>query len=156
YCRGIDYSEQLLPTNSATPGVLDENDLDETAGLGSGNADVVFYSDAQCNLGSGFGIGPSDGPVDWDGDGVATNMHTQVDVIARWWQNFGYLCPTGIYERIGGGNDWAYLQPPTQTADEANQVAQGAHTALAADAIDADDLPVVDPARRPSPSSGPE
>ena len=156
YCRGIDYSTQLLPTTGPEPGVLDENDLDETAGLGSGNADVIFFTDAQCDIGGGFGIGPSEGPVDWDGDGVATNMHVQADVIARWWESQGYLCPTGFYERVGGGDDWAFLQPPAQAEAEAKEAAVNGNSARTPDKIEEDDLPVAESSRRTSPSSGPE
>jgi hypothetical protein len=64
----LDYSEQVLPTGGTTPGALDENNLDETAGLGSGDPNgAFFYTDAQCN----FRIGATNGPVDWDGDLIA-------------------------------------------------------------------------------------
>jgi len=67
-CARIDYSNQVLPTGTATPGLLNENGaLDETAGLGSGNTDMFFFTDARCN----FQVAPAQGPVDWDGDGIA-------------------------------------------------------------------------------------
>jgi hypothetical protein len=64
----LDYSTQVLPTGGPTPGVLYENNLDETAGLGSGDHNgAFFYTDASCN----FRVGPTDGAVDWDGDLIA-------------------------------------------------------------------------------------
>jgi hypothetical protein len=67
-CARLDYSTQVLPAGTATPGLLNENGaLDEAAGLGSGNSDMFFFTDARCN----FQMAPAQGPVDWDGDGVA-------------------------------------------------------------------------------------
>jgi Bacterial Ig-like domain (group 2) len=67
-CARLDYSNQVLPTGTATPGLLNEHGaLDETAGLGSGNSDMFFFTDAACN----FQVAPTQGPVDWDGDGAA-------------------------------------------------------------------------------------
>src|SRR5204863_3265827 len=48
-CARIDYSRQVLPSGGATPGLLDEAHLDDDAGLGSGNADLFAYVDAQCH-----------------------------------------------------------------------------------------------------------
>jgi hypothetical protein len=68
YCARLDYSTQVLPTGTATPGLLNENGaLDEAAGLGSGNSDMFFFVDGACH----FQMAPAQGPVDWDGDGVA-------------------------------------------------------------------------------------
>jgi hypothetical protein len=67
-CRRLDYSTQVLPTGTATPGLLDENGrLDETAGLGSRTSDTFFFTDGACQ----FREAATNGPVDWDGDGVA-------------------------------------------------------------------------------------
>jgi hypothetical protein len=67
-CTRLDYSTQVLPTGTATPGLLNENGaLDEAAGLGSGNSDMFFFVDGACH----FQVAPAQGPVDWDGDGVA-------------------------------------------------------------------------------------
>jgi hypothetical protein len=61
----LDYSTQVLPTGTATPGELHEDGyLDEAAGLGSGNGDKFFFTDGTCD----FQVGATDGPVDWDGD----------------------------------------------------------------------------------------
>jgi len=102
-CFRLDYSRQLLPTGGNTPGALDENgNLDETAGLGSGNSDITFFADARCN----FQVAPSNGPLDFDGDGSATNTHATADLIPGWW---GRGCPSGIYVKLGGFDDWAAL-----------------------------------------------
>ena len=158
-CLRIDYSSQLLPTGGATPGVLDENDLDETAGLGSGNTDIVYFSDGMCDIGYGFGVGPSQGPIDWEGDGSATNPHAQVDVIAPWWASQGIYCPTGIYLKLGGGNDWAFLQPGGQSpsaavAEKADKKAGNGEQTTAP--VDPDDIPGPTSRRSRSRTSGPE
>ncbi|HKF22614.1 MAG TPA: choice-of-anchor D domain-containing protein [Candidatus Angelobacter sp.] len=108
-CFRLDYSRQLLPAAGNTPGALDENgNLDETAGLGSGNSDITFFTDAACN----GQIVPSNGPLDFDGDGSATNTHATADLIPSWWlviqQSVGF-CHTGIYSKLGGFDDWAAL-----------------------------------------------
>ncbi len=73
----LDYSTQVLPTGGNTPGALSENgQLNEPAGLGSGTSDVFTYNDGQC----GFDYAASDGPVDWDGDGVADNLNASSDL----------------------------------------------------------------------------
>jgi hypothetical protein len=107
-CFRVDYSRQLLPAGGNTPGALDENgNLDETAGLGSGNSDITFFTDAKCNS----QIVPSNGPLDFDGDGSATNTHATADLIPDWWEPFISFrgCPTGIYTKLGGFDDWAAL-----------------------------------------------
>jgi hypothetical protein len=71
-CRRLDYSTLALPKGTATP-VLDENGhLDETAGLGSGTSSTFFFTDATCT----FREAATQGPVDWDGDGVAGDNAT--------------------------------------------------------------------------------
>jgi len=73
-CGRLDYSEQTLPTGGATPGALDETNLDDTVGLGSGTADMFAYIDGSCH--SCFHIAPTTGPVDWMGAGLATDPTT--------------------------------------------------------------------------------
>jgi hypothetical protein len=65
----LDYSSQVLPVGTLTPGALFENGmLDEASGLGSGDpSGLFFFTDGNCN----FQVAATDGPVDWDGDGVA-------------------------------------------------------------------------------------
>ncbi|HTQ85575.1 MAG TPA: choice-of-anchor D domain-containing protein [Candidatus Solibacter sp.] len=158
-CRRIDYSTQLLPAGGATPGVLDENDLDETAGLGSGNNDIVYFSDGMCDVGYGFGVAGSQGPIDWEGDGAATNPHAQVDVIAPWWAGQGIYCPTGIYLKLGGGNDWGFLQPagqPASVAGAEKAVEEPRNGEQATAPVDPDDIPAPTSRRQRPPTSGPE
>jgi len=107
-CTRYDYSDQLLPTGGPTPGVLDERgQLSEPAGLGSGRPDLFIYSDGNCFQ----QIAPSDGPVDWDGDGNTTGTGLTVDVLYFWWSSISFLptCPSGIYIPVRGHNDWAAL-----------------------------------------------
>jgi protein-disulfide isomerase len=68
YCARIDYSRQTLPTGGATPGALDESNLDDNVGLGSGTSDLFFYTDGRCHFCPR--AAPSDGPVNWAGSGV--------------------------------------------------------------------------------------
>lgn len=67
----IDYSDQTLPTGGLTPGALDESCLDDTLGLGSGNADMFKYMDGSCHSCPHFA--PTTGPVDWEGAGLLTD-----------------------------------------------------------------------------------
>jgi hypothetical protein len=100
----LDYSEQVLPTGGATPGVLDETNLDETVGLGSGDSNgAFFYTDAQCN----FRVGPTDGPVDWDGDLIAGD-NTSVSADLHPSDHSG---PCGIVNNIPlrGHADWPHV-----------------------------------------------
>jgi hypothetical protein len=102
-CTRYDYSDQLLPTGGPTPGVLDERgQLSEPAGLGTGRPDLFYYSDANCI----DHMAPSDGPVDWDGDGDTTGTGLTVDLDFIW---FGSRCPSGVYVPLHGHNDWADL-----------------------------------------------
>jgi hypothetical protein len=107
-CFRLDYSRQTLPTGGNTPGLLDENgNLDEVAGLGSGNADVIVLIDNHCQ----GDLAPSNGPLDWDRDGSATNPHATADLIPIWWLSIQRSsgCPSGIYTKLGGFDDWAAL-----------------------------------------------
>jgi Domain of unknown function DUF11/Cep192 domain 4/HYDIN/CFA65/VesB-like, Ig-like domain len=133
FCTRYDYSDQLLPAGGPTPGVLDENgQLSEPAGLGSGRPDLFFYSDANCLQRTG----PSDGPVDWDGDGDATGTGLTVDLLFLWWSNGGFFnrptCPSGIYIPVVGHNDWADLsaiqeRPLTSHSWKSNPDSQRRH-----------------------------
>jgi hypothetical protein len=107
FCTRYDYSDQLLPTAGPTPGVLNENgQLSEPDGLGSGRPDLFRYDDGTCAP----RFGPSDGPVDWDGDGTTTGTGLTVDLISIWWATvYGGSCPFGIYIPVLGHNDWEDL-----------------------------------------------
>jgi hypothetical protein len=106
-CTRYDYSDQVLPTGGPTPGVLNENgQLSEPAGLGSGRPDLFLYYDGTCARRPG----PSDGPVDWDGDGDTTGTGLSVDLIFLWWATvFGGDCPTTNYIPVQSHNDWEDL-----------------------------------------------
>ena len=148
FCGLVDYSTEVLPTGGPTPGVLDETNLDETAGLGSGNAEVISYS----NPGCGFEFGASQGPVDWDGDGVATNTHTEADLILTWWYLNGVGCPSGRFLTLGGHNDWNLLLPHSPSAANATAKVTLGNGEL----VDDDDVPSATTSRGASPASGPE
>jgi len=108
FCTRYDYSDQLLPAGGPTPGVLDENgQLSEPAGLGSGRPDLFRYTDGTCAT----RYAPSDGPVDWDGNGDTNGTALSVDLIFLWWAGLGVAadCPTGIYIPVQGHNDWSDL-----------------------------------------------
>jgi len=107
-------------------------------------------------VGPGFGVAPSDGPVDWEGDGAATNMHARVDIIARWWESLGLQCPTGMYQTLPGGDDWADLLPPAQADAEAKQAAEASRVQGGVAALESDEAVTAETSRRRSPSSGPE
>jgi hypothetical protein len=99
--RRLDYSRQTLPRGGNTPGALSENgQLDENAGLGSGNADLFDFDDGIC----GFQIAASDGPVDWDGDGLATNMNATADLNPE--DHPANACENH-YQTLRGHDDWS-------------------------------------------------
>ena len=74
--RRLDYAVQVLPTGGNTPYRLDETQLNEPAGLGSGNSDYFTYMNGACSPRRA----PATGPVDWDGDGVADNTAATADL----------------------------------------------------------------------------
>ena len=78
-CVRIDYSSQILPTGGPTPGALDETNLDDVAGLGSGTADLFTYTDALCH--TCWITAPTTGAVNWAGTGFYTNPFCEVFVI---------------------------------------------------------------------------
>jgi uncharacterized repeat protein (TIGR01451 family) len=120
-CFRVDYSRQTLPTGGNTPGFLDENgNLDEVAGLGSGNADVITLIDNDCH----GDLAPSNGPLDWDRDGSATNTHATADVIPIWWLSIQRSsgCPSSIYTKLGGFDDWAALTDKVDDVETQNSL----------------------------------
>ncbi len=72
----LDYSTQVLPTGGNSPGALNETDLSEPAGLGSGTADLFSYLDGRCN----YRQSATNGPVDWNGDGAADAGNATADL----------------------------------------------------------------------------
>lgn len=92
----LDYSSQRLPAFAA--GVLDENDLDETQGLGLEGVerpeDLVRWDSA-----SGVTLfGPAGDPIDWDGQNGANNLSTASD-----------LNDDEAQDELAGQNDWDFL-----------------------------------------------
>jgi hypothetical protein len=83
-CVRLDLSRQTLPTGGNTPGALDELDLSEPAGLGSGTADLFTFMNGRCDVCDHTAA--STGPVDWSGDGsvfVSFCNYTDVGVFAN-------------------------------------------------------------------------
>ena len=74
--RRLDYAVQVLPTGGNTPYKLDETQLNEPDGLGSGNSDYFTFMNGRCSPRRA----PANGPVDWDGDGEATNTAATADL----------------------------------------------------------------------------
>jgi len=72
----LDYAVQVLPTGGNTPYKLDETQLNEPDGLGSGNSDYFTFMNGRCSPRRA----PANGPVDWDGDGEATNTAATADL----------------------------------------------------------------------------
>ena len=99
----LDYSTQTLPTGGNTPGALTEGGpgLNEPAGLGSGTADITFFDDGACN----FGYQPTNGPLDFDGDGDTTGTNVSVD-LNRLDHPAVWACPSGVTETLNGHTDW--------------------------------------------------
>jgi hypothetical protein len=75
--------------------------MDETAGLGSGTADVTTFDDGAC----GFGPWPTNGPVDYDGNGDTTETSVSADLNRQDHENVT-LCPTGVTEVLTGHAEW--------------------------------------------------
>ncbi|MGI9104220.1 MAG: M12 family metallo-peptidase [Terriglobales bacterium] len=67
-CTRLDYSRQTLPSGGPTPGALDETNLNDTIGLGSGTADIFAYTDASCHFCAL--PAPTTGAVNWKGTGL--------------------------------------------------------------------------------------
>ena len=106
YCARLDYSTQTLPSWTSWPGFLNETDLDELMGLGSGNGDIILFDtavDGACPTGV---PAPSDGPIDWDGNGIAgDNRHASVDLNRM--DHPGVVdCPSPVRQVLLGHTDW--------------------------------------------------
>ncbi|HKA35219.1 MAG TPA: choice-of-anchor D domain-containing protein [Thermoanaerobaculia bacterium] len=114
-CSRLDYSRQVLPRGGNTPGLLDEGDLNELAGLGSGTTDLFFFDNCD------FHLAASDGPVDWDGDGAAGNAHAAADLHYEWdalLLGNSAICPSPYRSRLAGFDEWAFLQVKTRSNSE--------------------------------------
>jgi len=106
-CSRLDYSSQTLPTGGNTPGVLDESNtnghpgLYEPAGLGSGTTDLTSFFDSQCDVPAS--VAPTDGPVDWSGNGDFLDTNVAADLNA-----VDHTCGT-VFARLTGATDWPEL-----------------------------------------------
>jgi hypothetical protein len=99
-CARLDYSTQTLPTGGNTPGALTENgQLNEPAGLGSGTSDLFTYDDGRC----AFQVGATDGPVNWDGVGLADNSNATSDLNT---QDHPTLACSVTSQVLTGHTDW--------------------------------------------------
>jgi hypothetical protein len=114
----MDYSSQTLPTGGATPGALDESNLNDTVGLGSGTTDLFTYTDGLCHV--CWLTAPTTGPVNWAGTGVFTNplcslyrngvesfidTHVQADID----QSDASQCSSHAQDLLHGHTDWPDL-----------------------------------------------
>ncbi len=109
-CSRLDYSNQTLPTGGNTPGALDESNsdghlgLNEPAGLGSGTADLTSYfqyDGSECIFPAV--TAPTDGPLDFDGDGDTTDTSVIADL-----NGVDHQCGT-LFARLTGATDWPEL-----------------------------------------------
>ena len=96
-CVRIDYSSMLLPALnefSPSPGL---GGLNESFGVsgGAGNRDLILYF----LPGPSQAVGPSNGPIDWNGDGNTSGTHVQADVNND-----------GSFTLLNSFNDWDYLR----------------------------------------------
>ena len=79
--RPLDYSDRDLPT-------LNETDLDEDAGVGGSPGRFTIYGapgDPTKGITNGAAdravfVKPANGPIDWNGNGGATNLHVIADI----------------------------------------------------------------------------
>jgi hypothetical protein len=115
--RSLDYSAFRLPGfPSATPGVLDEANLDESVGVeGAPPARILF--------GLGFTriptIGVVPGAVDWDGGGTGIAQGDLNDIDAIGCIDARAYPPNGVSlsgEKLGGYNDWVNLKYDFKTS----------------------------------------
>lgn len=131
-CTRLDYSNQMLPTGGNTPGSLDEcNDrsicptnsssdptlgLNETAGLGSATTDLSTFTDGACSFGVPM---PTEGPVDWNGNGLAGDSdHALADTTG----GADHACGTQ-YAQLYGHIDWEDMGGPAfEYAFQCNQL----------------------------------
>ena len=87
--RRLDFSRQALAT-------LDEADLDETVGINAGTTDItVFFRPDQGSV----GVGPATGPIDWNGNGDASERHVASN-----------LAELEFPEQLAGFDDWSYVR----------------------------------------------
>jgi hypothetical protein len=79
--------------------------LDERAGTGGSYAGDVVYG-----VGGTAHWGPAQGPIDWDGDGNATETGVSADVNDVRTPDHDFGCHASPDEVLVGHNDWLSLQ----------------------------------------------
>jgi len=106
--RRVDYSDQLLPA-------LDESHLNEFAGVGTGNTDIViFWGVDPGGFGYFMDIAPGVGPVDWN-----ENRSFQSDVTAD--INGSLVNGQGpVYSLLTGFDDWSHIKAFINSPDYRN------------------------------------
>ena len=109
YCARLDFSNEVLPTGGNTPGVLDQTNLNEQAGLGSlRTPDLFYFTDLIGGMGGAYSsVARTVGPVDWDGDGDYDNDHVMADTRC----NIEYPCSTPQIMPLAGHIDWGPAAP---------------------------------------------
>ncbi len=101
----FDFSRNVLPQ----AGSLKENALDETVGIQDGGFQVIY---GPLDMSGALGVGPGNGPVDWDRDGSFTNTSAQADINFLGITGCGGIGgtpnpnPTGT---LAGSQDWGSL-----------------------------------------------
>ena len=111
-CSRLDFSSQTLPVGGNTPGALEERNTDgypglsESTGLGSGTADLTSYLqydavNQECIFPEV--TAPTDGPLDFDGDGATTTTNATADL-----NGVDHVCGTD-FARLTGATDWPEL-----------------------------------------------
>jgi len=101
YCVRVDFSDRELPALnelSIAPGI---GGLDETIGVSGApdDRDIVLYWSGGAVL-----AGPSFGPIDWNGDGVATGTHVSADIDDN-----------AFLTLIRGFDDWSFIHATLDT-----------------------------------------
>ena len=104
FCARLDFSNEVLPRGGNTPGVLDQTNLNEQAGLGSlRTPDLFYFTDLMGGLAEATqSAARTVGPVDWDGDGDYDNDHVRADTRC----GIEYHCSEPQITRLAGHADW--------------------------------------------------
>lgn len=111
--RALDYSPTALPT-------LNEASLLEPAGISGPPSQSILFG--RGNTGTST-IGPSNGPVDWNGSGGIDTAAVASDI--NFLTNMGNSCPVSPNQSLLGFNDWSNLiYSPVGTQDFADGISQ--------------------------------
>jgi hypothetical protein len=97
-CTRVDYSRQALPT-------LDEEDLDENAGIGGTTNDITTYNCPDFTPAPA----PTSGPIDWNCNGDRTETRVAADINADGYTRQPASESTFLYDPFVGHRDWGSL-----------------------------------------------